>query len=495
MTEQPNLKKNYAYNMAYQVLALLVPFVTIPYVSRVLGASGVGTYSFSLSAVTYFMMVAALGVQGYGSREISRLRDDRARYSKEFWEISLLVGLTTVACTVAWVCLAFASTGYTLYFMGLAPMLVSVAFDISWFYIGLEKMGHVVLRNTIVKVLGVVLLFALVRTADDLMTYILINSCVQLAGNASMWATLPGMVDRPRLREMKLGLHFKETLVYFVPALATTLYTVLNKTMIGLITGDPFQNGYYEQADKVIRMAMTLTFTSVNVVMGARLAYLFEKGAVDEARERAHKSLDFILLLAYAFTFGIAGVASFFVPVFFGEGYEPVILLLWLMCPLIVVIGVSNCLGTQYYTPSGRRAQSARYILIGAASNIALSLALIPPLGMYGAVAGSAAAEVLITTLYIARCNRFIKLSAVWTRSWKRIIAGLFGMMVAMGCATILELPGIAVLLVQVVIFAIVYFGLLSIMQNNMMFYLFGWVRNRFPNRSQEEQRDGRLED
>lgn len=466
---QPSVKKNYAYNMAYQVLALLVPFITIPYVSRVLGADGVGTYSFSLSIVTYFMLASALGVQGYGVREIARSRDDFDLCSKLFWGITLTIALTTGACAIAWVGLSFAFPESTLLFLAFTPMLVSVAFDISWFYVGLEKMGHVVLRNTIVKLLGVVLLFALVHSPDDLIVYILINSGVQLAGNLSMWFTLSGLVSSPSFKDANLRRHFRESLVYFVPTLATSLYTVLDKTLIGVITGDSFQNGYYEQADKVVRMAMTLTFTSVNLVLGARLAYLFEKGEVDEARERALRSLDFIMLLGCAFAFGIAGVADTFVPLFFGVGFEPVANLLRFMCPLILIIGVSNCLGSQYYTPSGRRAQSARYIVVGAVCNIALSLALIPFLGMYGAVIGSTAAEVLITVLYIVNCNRFFTWRAIWSRTWPRVVAGVLAIAVALTCDALLAMGSLEMLIVQAIAFGVVYLAVLAIMKDKML--------------------------
>jgi O-antigen/teichoic acid export membrane protein len=469
MASQPSLKKNYAYNIAYQLLAILVPFITTPYVSRVLGADRIGTYSFSLSVVTYFMLLSALGVQGYGSREIARLRDDKRECGKAFWELAFIVCVTTFVCTVAWVILAYNTPKQTAYFLGFTPMLISVAFDISWLYLGLEKMANVVLRNSVIKLLGVVMLFVLVRTPDDLMVYILINSSVQMVGNATMWINLPTLVGQPCLRFKKLAHHLEETTVYFIPALATTLYTVLDKTLIGLITSDTFQNGYYEQADKVVRMAMTLTFTSVNLVMGARLSYLFEKGAVDEAQMRAHNSLDFVLLIAFGFAFGIWSMADPFVALFFGGGYESVGGLLKIMCPLIVIVAVSNCLGSQYYTPSGRRGQSARYIVTGAGANLIVSLTLIPSLGMYGAAIGSMAAEVLISFLYLARCDGFVKPHVVWSCSWKRALAGSLGLACIIGCRCAFGLTAPVGLCMQAVIFCAAYSLGLLLLRDGMV--------------------------
>ena len=82
-----SIKKNYLYNLAYQVLAIIVPFVTTPYVSRVLGAQGIGDYSYTYSIVTYFGIFAVTGTATYGMREIAKLQHNDALRSNKFWEI------------------------------------------------------------------------------------------------------------------------------------------------------------------------------------------------------------------------------------------------------------------------------------------------------------------------------------------------------------------------------------------------------------------------
>ncbi len=75
--EQPNVRKNYVYRLLYEILILITPFITTPYISRVLGADGVGIYSYTSSIMAYFTMFAALGTAAYGAREIAQLRDVR----------------------------------------------------------------------------------------------------------------------------------------------------------------------------------------------------------------------------------------------------------------------------------------------------------------------------------------------------------------------------------------------------------------------------------
>ena len=96
------MKKNLILSTLYQILTMITPLLTAPYISRVLGADGIGIYSYTSSIVMYFCMFAALGTGSYGAREIARHRDDPDQYSKLFWEIELLTVITTTICLILW---------------------------------------------------------------------------------------------------------------------------------------------------------------------------------------------------------------------------------------------------------------------------------------------------------------------------------------------------------------------------------------------------------
>ena len=255
---------------------------------------------------------------------------------------------------ILWVGITIQSTEYKPYFLALVPTLFASMFDISWFYTGQEAVGYTVFWNAICKIAGVVLIFSFIKSKDDVVAYIMLNSLILMFGNLSMWIFLPKFLVRVSVKSLRIWHHFKETLIYFIPTIATSIYTVLDKTLIGLITNDAYQNGFYEQATKIINIAKTASFVALNSVMGARLAYLFAENKIEEAKSKIKTAMNMILLLTIGSMFGVVAIASDFVPVFFGEGYEPVIDLLYLMAPLIVIIGISNCIGTQYYTPIGK---------------------------------------------------------------------------------------------------------------------------------------------
>lgn len=466
---QPSVKKNYIYSLLYQILTMIIPFMTAPYVARVLGADGVGTYSYTQSYMTYFTMIAALGTASYGMREIARCRTNKEEYSKKFWEIELLTIFTTIVCLIAWGVLIIFSSKYKIYFIALIPTLLATMFDISWFYTGHEKIGYTVFWNALCKILGVVCIFLLVTEKNDLVIYIFINSFMLMIGNLSMWVFLPRMLVKVDPREFRFRNHFRETLIYFIPTIATTVYTVLDKTLIGVITKDDYQNGYYEQATKIINMAKTAVFVSVNTVMSARISYLFSENKISEIKDRIEKSINFILMLGFAVSFGIIAIAKDFVPVFFGCGYDAVVNLLYWMAPLILIIGISNCLGAQYYTPAGLRAQSSKYIITGSVTNLIMNLILIPKLGATGAVIGSIIAELTISALYFVNCDKYLTIMQVLKCSYKRFIAGIIMIIVIKIIGSNHMLTGIPLVAVEIVVGALIYFMSLFILQDVML--------------------------
>ena len=154
-----NIKKNIAYNTFYQILCLITPMITIPYVSRILGPDGVGIYSYTHSLVTYFVMFAALGTATYGAREISRNRENKKNVSKLFWEIELLTIFTSVICVLAWLLFSVIYSEYRPFMLILTLNIFATMFDISWLYTGLEKFKYTVSVNSIFKILGVIFSF------------------------------------------------------------------------------------------------------------------------------------------------------------------------------------------------------------------------------------------------------------------------------------------------------------------------------------------------
>jgi O-antigen/teichoic acid export membrane protein len=295
-----NLKKNYIYNLFYQILTLIVPLITAPYLARVFEADGVGTISYAESIVSYFILFASLGVATYGQRAVSYTRDSVEDRSRVFWETQLFRIIATTAVSAVYLLFAFfiADKESSILYYVYAIQLVGVAVDIVWFFQGMEEFGKIVLRNVIVKLLTILFVFTVVKTKEDLVYYVLCNALANFISAFAMWSYLPKYVKKIPIKNLKPFRDVKQILGLFIPTIAIQIYTVLDKTMIGLITQDANQNGYYEEAIKIARMVLTVV-TALGTVMIPRIAYHFERGETQKVSDYMYKSYRFVLFLAH----------------------------------------------------------------------------------------------------------------------------------------------------------------------------------------------------
>lgn len=462
----PSIKKNFAYSTIYQILSIIAPFITAPYLSRVLGPEKLGIQSYVESVQYYFLLVAALGTQSYGSREIARNRDNIEIRSKLFWEIELMTVFTSLIAIIAWLCLIAVSSENRIYYVVIIPYLFASMFDITWYFKGLEKFKLTVTRNIVCQILIIVLMFILVKSEDDLIIYMILLSMTKLLSSLSLWTYIPKHTTKVSFKEIKLIPHLKQSMLYFIPTVATSVYLVLDKTLIGVITRDNAQNGFYEQADKVMKIAKTISFTSINAVVGVRISYLFAENKIKEIHQRIENSMNYILFMGIGCACGISAIARNFVPLFFGEGYADVVYLLYILCPIVVIIGISNCLGTQYYTPSGRRAQSSKYLIAGSCVNLIMNLIMIPFLGAYGAATASIFAELTITILYIKNSDNYITLRFLFEAGWKKIIAGVIMTIVVYYIGKSVIINDIFTIIMQVICGVVIYLSFLLILRD-----------------------------
>ena len=240
--------KNYLYNVGYNILILLTPLLTVPYISRVLGPSGVGINATTNSVITYFLLAGTVGITIYGNREIAFIREDDRKRSQTFWEIEILQIITISIAYLAFCIFLYLQNQLKIYFFYQSFLIIAGAFDISWFFMGLEDFKKTVIRNMIVKLLSVASIFVFVKNSHDVGIYILILSLSQLLGNITLWPYLPKLVYAPKTSELRIFRHLKPSLSLFVPQVATTIYLAVNKTMLWKLDSVT-ASGYYDYSD------------------------------------------------------------------------------------------------------------------------------------------------------------------------------------------------------------------------------------------------------
>lgn len=270
--------KNYLYNTSYEIIRLLAPLITTPYISRVLGASGIGAYSYTQSIATYFVLVGAVGTTLYGQREIAYVQKDKERCAETFWEIEIFRFLTSVICTLIFYLTFRNDPNYGNLYRILSLEVLATAFDISWFFIGMENFKVTVVRNILIRLIGIVLIFIFVKKPEDVQVYTLCVTVPIVVGNISLWFNMRKYLVKPSKDVLKNILpRIKPILILFLPQVAVEVYTVLDKTMIGIFGTDIDQVGYYTNAQKIIKIVLTVV-TSLGTVMLPAMSAAFAEG-------------------------------------------------------------------------------------------------------------------------------------------------------------------------------------------------------------------------
>ena len=461
--------KNYMYNLIYQILIIVLPIITTPYLSRVLGVENLGIYGYTVSIVTYFTLACAFGITKYGQREVAYVQNDKEKYSKVFWELSFIKLISVIAFSIIFV-LAFCIQGdFAIYYRILLFEIIAVFFDITWFFQGMEDFKKVVIRNLIIKIVAVICIFAFVKSKDDLMYYFIIYVLSTLIGNISLWINLKKYVQKPSIDFKQLKKHFKPMFSLFIPQIATSIYTILDKTMLGTLANDISEVGYYEQSQKIIKIALTLV-TAMSIVMMPRISNMFSNKNNNKIEKYMNECFQFNWFLGIPISFGIAAIAPTFVPWFFGPGYDKISSLLILVCPIVVIISFSTTIGTQYLVSIKKQNIQTISVIVGAIVNVLLNIILISVLNSLGAVIATIVAELVITTIeivYVVK-KKMITIKSIFDNCLYYILSGIIMFVVVRFVQGYMNLSIISTI-TQIIIGGVIYIAILYVMKNEFV--------------------------
>ncbi|GEO75050.1 PST family polysaccharide transporter [Levilactobacillus namurensis DSM 19117] len=415
--------KNYLYNAFYQIFILLVPLITTPYLSRVLGPTGVGINAYTNSIIQYFILFGSVGVNLYGNRQIAFVHGSREKMTTTFYEIFFL-RIITVACSfIAFLFFLRLVKQYHTYYWAQSLSLFAAAFDISWFFMGIENFAVTVLRNFVVKVLTLVSVFVFVKDQSDLGIYILILSMSLLLGNLTLFPSLRKYIGRPVIKHLNIWQHFLPSIALFIPQVATQIYLVVNKTMLGVMASVQ-ASGYFDQSDKIIKMVLAIV-TATGTVMLPHVANAFAQGKIEKAKNYLYSSFSFVSCLSIPMFFGVMAVADKFVPLFFTRRFQSVAPLMMIEAVVIVLIAWSNAIGTQYLLPTKQTRAYTTSVILGAMINIIINVPFILLWGVIGAAFATVLSEMTVSGYQLWSVRRQISYKRLFRDNNRYIIAGI----------------------------------------------------------------------
>lgn len=450
-----SIKANIIYQSGYQILTILLPMLTSPYIARILGADGIGIYSYTYSIVSYFVMIAKLGLHNYGNRYVASIRDDQEKLNQTFSDLYSLHVIISVLTMAAYLFYVFLLGGeYKEIFIIQGLYLIGQLLDINWFYFGIEKFRLTVTRNTIIKFLTVGCVFLFVRTENDVWKYVLILAAGSAISESLVWFFVRRYVKFVRPDIHSYINHIKPLLVLFIPSIAVSVYKVMDKVMLGSMS-NTFEVGLYENAEKIVNISLGFV-TALGTVMLPRMSNLVATGHIKESKQMVQKSSRFILILSYAMCFGIIGVSGIFPSVFWGNEFDGCGILLIGLAVSLPFTAIANVARTQILIPQHRDKEYVVAVCIGAVVNFIVNWICIPQFAAFGAVIGTICAEGIVCIIQLVSVQKDVPI-------WKYIAQSIPFIAIGIVMALIVENIGnhmgesVITLLVQVLFGAVFY--------------------------------------
>lgn len=461
--------KNYLYNLTYQLFLIVIPVFVTPYVARVLGDVQSGYYSFSYSIVSYFILLASLGFGYYAQRETAKYQNNKTKQSISFWEIAIVKFFTMLLSLTLYLLiikLGLFDKQYASIMLVLSLDIVATAFDITFMFRGNENFKTIVIRNLTIKIITIVCIFTFIKSTNDLWKYALIESASVLLGNLVLWLSLRKNLTRIKLKELKPMRHLIPALILFLPTVAVSIYTSLDKTLIGIITHSGSENGNYEYAEKIVKMTLTFV-TSLGTVMIPRNSQMNAAHGHKAIEHNILLSQHFVLLLGIPLAFGCAIIADNFIPWYLGPDYTKAATLMKILSPLIVIIGLNNVYGLQFLIPTNKDKKFTFAILCGACTNFILDIILINLLQSYGAAIATIIAETIVTAIMGIYVSHYINNSPIFRKSLKPLLAGAIMYLIGFLLGQNLS-PSIFHTIMLVAICAAIYIVSIAILQDRL---------------------------
>ncbi|GGF81850.1 oligosaccharide flippase family protein [Wenyingzhuangia marina] len=420
------LKINAIYNAFYQIVLFVSPIIVAPYVSRVFGPEGIGAISFSQSIFIFFNLLGSLGSGTYGQRLIASTRNNIEDLTKSFWEIVILKVFLSITSIIIYTTFVFYSNiGYKTLLLVLIVDLSVNMFDIAWLYQGLENFKKTIINQVIIKVLAIVGIFLFVKNSEDTYVYLLCFSIPLLLGYIALWKGVSKNLVKIKIRDLKPFKHLGGLVALFLPFIAILLFSKVDKLMLGFLSDEILEVGYYEQGMKFISIALGF-ITSFSVVLLPTLTNYFQSKNHKELKDIILKTILRVFGLSILLFLGLFVVSSNFVPWFFGKEFIPSIAIMKILSVLMMFKGINAILGSAYLISIYQQKKYTIAIYTSVILNILLNWLLIPIYFSKGAAYTSVFSEIFLFAMLMYFSKDVINYAVLFKLVWKYILAGIF---------------------------------------------------------------------
>lgn len=401
-----SMKKNIVMVLLRNLTTLIFPLITFPYLSRVLNPEGMGKVNYASTFSNYFFMLAVMGIDMYGAREIAVTRKDKNKMTKVFKELLVFSIISTAVVFFTYMILVIILKNsrenilfFTLYGIG----IIVNGLSIEWLYTGLEKFSYTVIRKTILQSLFIIFTFIFVKSKEDIMLIpllLLITGLIQLFFNLSYSRKFINYKLKIKLNIKK---HIKPILIILSGTIASTIQVNMDIIMLGIMTSD-WNVGIYNASIRVNRIVIGL-LTSLGAIFYSRLSYYQGNKNNAEAVNLLKKWQKNLSMIVYPCIVGMYLVTDEVILILAGEKYKESIITCRIMIPMLFFSAMINFLSVQLYSQNKEKI-ATKISIVGVIVGFILNLILIPKYQHNGAAIATISISLVVFLLYLYEVKR-----------------------------------------------------------------------------------------
>ena len=418
-----SISKNYLYNLTFELITIVVPLLLAPYLTRTLTAERLGTYSYANSIANYFLLFCALGFSISGSREIARSRNNQTDINTIFSKNFFSQCLSSLLSFTAYILFCIISKADVLYY-ALSLIVLSGFFNISWLYSGLENFKFISIVNSFFKITTAILTILLVKDSNDLMFYTLIMSGGIFGTNFLFFVFHRKAAKIVKVPPREIVLAFKKALVLFIPVVASSVYKLMDKIMIGAITNDMIGVSNYYYAEQLLNIPSGIII-ALSSVMLPHMSYAVKNESNEYVNQTARTVMMFTNFANCLITFGLLGVSTKFVPLYLGNEYINCSHYIVFLSISNLFIGWTAMIRTMFLIPKKKDVIYIISVVAGAILNICLNFALIKFIGIPGAILATILSEALVSIIQTVACRKYCKIGLFLFDSFPFLLIGI----------------------------------------------------------------------
>lgn len=413
--QKSNVKKNTLFNTVKTVFGIIYPLITFPYISRVLMAENVGKVNFGNSIVSYFSLIASLGVSTYAIRECSKVRDNQEelnRTASQIFSINIISTLISYFALVITLIVARPLENYRELICIQSTTILFTTLGADWINSVMEDFKYIAVRTIGMQLVSLALMFLFVRRPEDYIKYAVISVVASSGANAINIFYRKKFCKIALVFNKELLQHVKPIITIFSMTLCQTIYASSDITILGLIKGDQ-QVGLYSASVKIYTLVNTLIGGSLTPVLVPKMSDSFKNKNYIRINEHLKYAVSFVCILGIPALIGVNVIAKGAVFLLGGEQYFGAITSLRILTIAMCFSITGGIIGNLLLIPDGKEKWCLRANIVSAVLNVVLNVILIPYFGLNAAAFTTVIAELVGVILMSFHINSNIRISRI----------------------------------------------------------------------------------